>query len=239
VNVRALERIIGVEFREPGLLLQALTHSSAAGESPEPCRDNERLEFLGDAVLHFLAARALFHRDPDLTSGDLTIIRSKMVSTAGLALAARRSRLGEFVVLGRGLDNTGGREQASILANAFEAVVAAIYLDSGLDAAETYFRRFAEEPSDTSRDAKSTLAILTQSRGGTAPTYRLLTSSSDSLPVVHTVEVRLDGIRLASGTGLNRQAAEQAAAQLALDSARGWEHLLPFKASDRTQDMGA
>ena len=108
-----------------------------------------------------------------------------------------------------------------------------------MDAAETYFRRFAEEPSDTSKDAKSTLAILTQSRGGTAPTYRLLTSSRDSLPVVHTVEVRLAGTPLASGTGLNRQAAEQAAAQLALDSVRDWDHLLPFGAPDVTQDMGS
>jgi ribonuclease-3 len=227
-SLGALEDLIGLRLSKPELLQQALTHSSWANENPDQgAPDNERLEFLGDAVIHFTVGNALFEQFPDATEGDLTIMRARIVNTGGLADAARRSRLGEFMKLGRGLENAGGREQTRLLANAFEAVVAAIFLDAGLEPAQEYVTRFVEAPSAPSKDAKSSLAILIQARGGPAPGYFLVDTDVESHPIVHTVEVRLGHDVLATATGTNRQTAEQRAAQIALDTLDAWEAMLP------------
>jgi ribonuclease III len=225
-----LEERLGRAFRNPELLRRALTHSSAipelrgidAGEVPPP-ENNEQLEFLGDAVLDLLASEYLVEKFPKWTEGQLSKSRARLVNAQALELAARRLRLGEHLRLGRGEEKTGGREKPALLADAFEAVVAAIYLDGGLTAAKemlrlTLFELAFEEGSTPlfEADRKSALQEFLQGRGKPPAEYRLAAESGPDHQKTFQVEVWAEGSCLASGQGSTKKEAEQRAAGMAL-----------------------
>ncbi len=208
----ALEERQGHKFSNPELLDRALTHSSAIPElrgtgTDVPAdlaylSDNERLEFLGDAVLELLASEYLLAAFPGWTEGQLSKSRARIVNASSLELAGRRLRLGEHLRLGRGEEKTGGREKQTLLADAFEAVVAAVYLDAGLHAAS---------------DRKSALQEFLQGRGQAPAEYRLAGESGPDHQKTFEIEVWVNGECLARGTGSTKKEAEQQAARSALE----------------------
>ena len=225
-----LEERLGRGFRNPELLRRALTHSSAIPElrgidavDVPPPENNEQLEFLGDAVLDLLASEYLVEKFPKWTEGQLSKSRARLVNAQALELAARRLRLGEHLRLGRGEEKTGGREKPALLADAFEAVVAAIYLDGGLAAAKemlrlTLFEVALEEGSTAlfEADRKSALQEFLQGRGKPPAEYRLAAESGPDHQKTFQIEVWAEGSCLASGQGSTKKEAEQRAAGTAL-----------------------
>lgn len=223
----ALEAALGHRFRESHWLERALTHSSHRHESGETNSpgDYERLEFLGDAVLALITSEYLLHRFPDWTEGELSKARSQLVSAHSLFESARRLGLGAHLRLGRGEEKTGGREKPALLADAYEAVVAAIHLDAGLDAAAAFVRRslldFAvDELAESLRspDHKSALQEWLQARGRPPVSYRVVAESGPDHSKTFVVEVIHDGRTLAAGEGPTKKQAEQLAARRALSS---------------------
>lgn len=216
---------LGHRFADQALLRRALTHRSAAADN------NERLEFLGDALVNMLVAELIHEHQPPLSEGEMTAMRSALVSGAALARMAHGQALGARLQLGAGEEKTGGRERDSILADAFEALVAAIYLDAGWPACRAVVRELfvpaleRQRLAGTAKDAKSALQELMQSRGLPRPVYALLNCSGDDHERVFTVECRAgDPQKQASGRGSNRRAAEQIAAGkvlAALQESRG------------------
>jgi ribonuclease-3 len=226
-----LQERLGHSFRNPELLRRALTHSSAVrdsrameAESPDPIADNEQLEFLGDAVLDLLASEYLLEKFPDWTEGQLSKSRARFVNAQALELAARRLQLGVHLRLGRGEEKTGGREKPALLADAFEAVVAAIYLDAGLAAAKQMLRNTLFEAALEERggnlfeaDRKSALQEFLQGRGKPPAEYRLAAESGPDHQKTFRLEVWVDGTCMASGQGSTKKEAEQQAAGIALE----------------------
>ena len=215
---------LGLHFDDPALLTEALVHSSYVNEHPEGTSEsNERLEFLGDAVLSLIMSEALFKRHRDEPEGVLTTRRAAIVSTRGLARIARRLELGDALVLGQGAENSGERGRSSVLAGLFESVVAAIYLDQGLEAARRFILEAAapELDSGVSADAlkapKSRLQEYAFSVTGRAPSYRIVSSEGPDHDRHFVVEVAVDGDVLGSGEGRNRREAETQAAEAALE----------------------
>ncbi len=214
-DLAELEGKLRIHFRDRSLLVRALTHSSHAHESPdEGLGDNERLEFLGDAVIHLLAARRLFDGDAAAPEGVLTQQRAALVSTGALAAAARGIGLGAYIRAGRGVESSGGRELDSVLANTLEAVFGAVYLDRGLAAAARVFDRLATEGGPT--NYKGSLQELTQATGRGTPRYSLVTASGPGHRRHHVVRVTVGGGVSAEGEGATHRAAEQEAARKAL-----------------------
>jgi ribonuclease-3 len=216
---------LGLEFDDPTLLTEALVHSSYVNEHPEgSSRSNERLEFLGDAVLSLVMSEALYRRYRDEPEGVLTTRRAAIVSTQGLARIARRLGIGEALVLGQGAENSGERERSSVLAGLFEAIVAAIYLDQGLDTARAFILGAAAPELDAhlSADAlkapKSRLQEHAFSITGHAPAYRIVSSEGPDHDRHFVVEVAIDGDVLGRGEGRSRREAETHAAKAALES---------------------
>lgn len=212
-------------FKDPQLLERALTHSSYANEhlnEPAPAQDNERLEFLGDAVVDFIAGAWLYEKFPDLDEGRLTSMRAALVKVSALADFARQCGLPEHLRLGKGEIDTGGRNRANILGDAFEALLGALYLDQGLDAARDYLVPFLEHAtpaiiqSNLDRDAKSQLQEWAQSTLSVTPRYRLVGSEGPDHAKVFTVAVWLGDSIVATGSGTSKQMAEQIAAREAL-----------------------
>ncbi|RMG92956.1 MAG: ribonuclease III [Candidatus Dadabacteria bacterium] len=222
-NLRDLEEALGYLFETPDLLDQALTHKSYANERGSGIRDNERLEFLGDAVLDLVVSHLLYDLRPPLTEGKMSKVRAFLVSEPSLAEVARSFGLGRYLLLGKGEEQTGGREKPSILSGAFEALVAAIYLDGGFDLAREFvdavFRPLleAEGPGGLDRDFKTRLQEHCQGRYGTAPTYRLVGEWGPDHDKTFEVEIRLGNRVLGRGRGRSKKEAEQRAAQGALD----------------------
>jgi ribonuclease-3 len=231
----ALEKRLGHKFLRPELLQRALTHSSATADRRpaaagidakgprETHEDNERFEFLGDAVLELLASEYLVLTFPDWSEGQLSKSRARLVNARTLESAARRLRLGEHLRIGRGEEKTGGREKQTLLADAFEAVVAAVYLDAGLHSARDVLHRvlFAhaiEERGDSIADSdrKSALQELLQGRRQTPAEYRVARESGPDHQKTFEIEVWVDGQCLASGVGSTKKEAEQRAARSAL-----------------------
>lgn len=229
----ALEERLGYKFSTRELLDRALTHSSAipelrgateeAGIALQPT-DNERLEFLGDAVLELLASEYLLANFPEWSEGQLSKSRARIVNASSLEAAARRLRLGEHLRLGRGEEKTGGREKQTLLADAFEAVVAAVYLDSGLGAARSVLRRVLFEQALEERgerisesDRKSALQEFLQARGQPPAEYRLAGESGPDHQKLFQIEVWINGECMARGEGSTKKEAEQRAARLALE----------------------
>jgi ribonuclease-3 len=213
----ALERQLGIGFHDRDLLVQALTHRSYAHEhAGDGALDNERLEFLGDAVLELIAADLLYRRDPEAGEGSLTLDRAAVVSTGALAAAARRIHLGSHLRVGKGVDKTGGRDLDSILANALEAVIGAIYLDSGFETAAGVFERLGGAPAEGAINYKGRLQELTQADAEGVPVYKVVEATGPGHRRHYQVEVCLAGVRLGTGEGTTRRAAEQTAAKEAI-----------------------
>jgi ribonuclease III len=242
-----LERL-GYDFRDLGLLDRALTHSSAVPElrtargeeisfTGSAIQDNERLEFLGDAVLELLTSEYLLVNFPEWTEGQLSKSRARIVNAHSLEIGARRLGLGEHLRLGRGEEKTGGREKPALLADAFEAVVAAMYLDGGLDPVRELLKRtvflLALENGEriSESDRKSALQEFLQARGEQPAEYRLAGESGPDHQKTFMVEVRIKGECLASAEGSTKKEAEQKAARSAL------EKLLRAEA-DQSEEVG-
>jgi ribonuclease-3 len=229
-----LEERLGYRFQNPELLERALTHSSAVPElraertqeaaEAAAIQDNERLEFLGDAVLELLAREYLLDSFPEWNEGQLSKSRARLVNAQSLQDAARRVRLGEHLRLGRGEEKTGGREKPTLLADAFEAVVAAVYLDAGLEATRKLLKRLLFEQALEERgeriadsDRKSALQEFLQGQGKPPADYRLTGESGPDHQKVFQVEVWINGERMARGEGTTKKEAEQRAAQSAME----------------------
>jgi ribonuclease-3 len=224
-HLAALERRLKVRFRDRGCLFHALIHRSAVNERPEwHLTSNERLEFLGDAVLGMVVAERLFAAYPDASEGVLTVTRASLVCEASLAGWARAVDLGQALVLGRGEEIAGGRERDALLARGFEAVVGAMYLDRGLRRVASFLDRFVAptltrvEGERPLLDAKSRLQQLSQSERDAVPRYRVVETAGPQHSPTFTIEVEIAGRAVARGSGRSKRAAEQAAAESALAS---------------------
>lgn len=238
---QSLERALGYKFGHERLLVQALTHSSLAhefqlaetdksGQLPE---DNEQMEFLGDAVIGLLVAESLYKRFPELSEGELTRLRSALVSRKHLGTVAARLKLGKYMRLGKGEERSGGRKKSALLANCMEAVVAALYLDAGFEATRVFVEREIIAPSVSELqkemlegrsigDHKSALQEFLQAQKGSQPIYVVKGETGPDHRKRFTVEVRLAsngtaGKALARGTGTTKKKAEQEAARRALE----------------------
>ncbi len=216
------------EFKDQELLNRALTHTSYANEHVAeggvPMEDNERLEFLGDAVLDFVAAKWLFHRFPDLNEGRLTSLRAALVRASTLAQFAESIHLSDHLLLGKGETDSGGRHRSNILSDTFEALMGALYLDQGVDAVCVYFEQMLERVvsvvlnENLDRDPKSQLQEWSQAHLAVTPRYKTVNAEGPDHAKTFTVEVWLGDRVAALGTGSSKQAAEQAAARTALSS---------------------
>jgi len=221
----ALQKTIGYRFRDQGLLEHAMTHTSRANEDVTGgVVDNESLEFLGDAVLGFVIADTLFREFPDWDEGEKSKTKASMVSTFALARQAERLHLGDHLLLGRGEEKTGGRKKQALLADTYEALIAAIYVDGGIEAVRAFIRReFEPLVSEAKRhgaagpqDYKSGLQELVQARSQPLPEYRLVGTFGPDHDRRFEVEVLVDGEPLARASGPSKKEAEQEAARLAL-----------------------
>ncbi|MBI4494235.1 MAG: ribonuclease III [Chloroflexi bacterium] len=229
LDLAGLQRALRAKFHDPDLLRQALVHKSYVNERSElNLVSNERLEFLGDAVLGAVTAHLLYERYPAASEGDLTLLRAALVRQSTLAEWARKVDLGTYVLVGKGEARGGGRERSALLAQTFEAVIGAIYLDRGFACALRVLRRFLfEEPELKGEgkrvlDPKSYLQQLVQARFSVMPEYRVVEVRGPGHSPIFTVEVAAGPMR-ARGTGRTKQAAEQAAAQAGLEQLEALE----------------
>ncbi len=220
--IKDLEAAIGYKFHNISLLQNALTHSSYANERwHNSLLSNERLEFLGDSVLGMLVADFLYSTFPDRPEGELTRMRADMVCEHTLALVANRIHLGQHLQLGHGEERLGGRSRESILADATESVIAACFLDGGLEAAARFVKRFILVEVPVSRphnmDYKTALQELVQQKKNQTLTYTLVGQSGPDHDKVFAVEVCLNGETVGSGSGSSKKRAEQMAAKSAME----------------------
>jgi len=224
VDLVALQETLGVSFDELSLLEQAMVHSSYINENPDiVLTSNERLEFLGDAILGLIVAEKLYQDFPDLTEGEMTKLRSVLVRRDTLACVAKAIRLGDYLYLGKGEEASGGRHKSANLAGALEAVIAAIFLDSSLTITRDFVLKLFKEElqkvirQDTGVDYKSRLQELIQSRDRSTPTYRLVEAMGPDHDRRFTVEVIAGDTVLGRGSGRSKKVAETEAARLALE----------------------
>jgi len=212
---------IGYQFNDVGLLATALRHSSWTAENPDHV-SNERLEFLGDSLLGFVVAEVMYRRYPDFDEGKLTDLRKIVVNTTALSREALKLGLGEFILLGRGEEAGGGRTKTSILANAFEAIFGAIFLDSDAHRACSVAMNLLAAPIDEALsalkrlDSKSQLQELTARLGRAMPEYRVTDDGPDHAKIFYA-DVFVDGEHLGNGSGRSKKNAEEQAAQQAFD----------------------
>lgn len=213
-----IEGKLGWEYREPALLHNALTHSSYANE--QNSRSNERLEFLGDSVLSLIVSRYLYARYPKKPEGELTRLRASLVCEKALAGFAEKMGLGDYLLLGHGEEQSGGRERPSILSDAFEAVLASLYLDGGFDVAERFVLRFVKESlehhDEELRDYKTALQEIIQQNAEEKVRYVLVSEEGPDHDKRFTVEVRLNSNVIGTGVAHSKKKAEQLAAKEAL-----------------------
>lgn len=221
--MEALEQKLNYTFRRPELLSEALNHSSYANEHRAAhLNSNERLEFLGDSVLGFVTAAFLFRQHPDLPEGDLTRIRAALVCEQSLYEVAQKLELGRYLKLGRGEEAGGGRQRTSILADATEAVFAAVYLDGGIQAASDLIHRVLldaekeEAVEERRRDFKTALQELVQRQADQVLAYRMVGEYGPDHDKTFQAEVLLNGGVIGSGSGHSKKEAEQMAAKAAL-----------------------
>lgn len=210
-----LERKIGYQFKKKELLKQALTHSSFSNEQKINKFENyERLEFLGDAVLELLSSRFFFENYPEMSEGEMTRRRSSMVCEPALAFCARDISLGEYVLLGKGEEATGGRKRDSIISDVMEAVLGAIYLDGGLEEADKFVKKYILSDLENKQlffDSKTILQEKVQ-KSGMQLSYALRSESGPEHDKIFTVEAIINGKSAGTGQGRNKKAAEQQAA---------------------------
>lgn len=219
----SIETKIGYKFRNSLLLAEALTHPSLAYETQRPHFDNQRLEFLGDAVLQLVLTEQLYHQFPQFTEGHLTKLRSRLVSKTALETCANRIELGEFLLMGKGEEASGGRRRASTLADAFESLVGAIYLDGSLEAAKAFILRHCRVELDQIQKApdevnpKGQLQEILQAIAPTSPQYQIISEEGPDHCKVFASKVIWEGIELGAGSGNSKKTAEIAAARIALE----------------------
>lgn len=218
--MKKLEEKIEYTFKDKCLLTQALTHSSYANEKQGGIKCNERLEFLGDAVISIVSAQYLYESFPDMPEGDLSKLRSSLVCTRSLSDFARQIDLGSYMLLGKGELNTGGRDRDSILEDAFEALTAAIYLDGGMECAKKHVLRFLAKAVNTHhinfKDYKTTLQEVIQKNPDQSITYVVSGESGPDHNKRFEVEVHLNSNVIGKGVGKSKKQAEQEAAKEAL-----------------------
>lgn len=214
------EERIGYSFKNKALIEQALTHSSYANEKKmQPLSDNERLEFLGDAVLEVVSSDYLYKAFPEMPEGKLTKLRASLVCEQTLAYCAMEMGLGAFLLLGKGEDATGGRTRKSVLSDALEATIGAIYLDGGIETARAYIMQFILNDIENKQmfsDSKSILQEILQAEKKEIPEYILIAENGPDHAKIYEVEVSCMGQILARGIGQTKKAAEQEAAYKAL-----------------------
>ncbi len=219
-KLKELEEKIGYSFRDKRLLRQALTHSSFANEQKiNKYDDYERLEFLGDAVLELISSDFIFRENPQMPEGQLTKRRSSIVCEPALAFCAREISLEQYILLGKGEEGTGGRGRDSIISDVMEAVIGAIYLDSGIDEARKFIHRFILSDLEHKQlfyDAKTILQEVTQKENAGALRYELIREEGPEHSKIFVVEARIGDVRVGSGSGHSKKAAEQKAAYEAL-----------------------
>jgi len=222
-SLHNLEQELDLSLSDKSLLERALTHRSFPNENPDRAlEDNERLEFLGDAVLDFVVGEYLYHHFPEGREGELTSLRAALVRTETLADFARQIELGGYLRLGRGEAESGGRGRPALLCSAFEALVGALYLDQGIETVATFMARFIVPAisrilaQELNKDAKSQLQEWSQGRWHLTPAYRTVAERGPDHAKQFTVEVVIGEEVYAQGTGRSKQAAEQAAAEAAL-----------------------
>lgn len=221
----ALEHSVGYRFRDRGLLEHAMTHTSRANEDVSGgVADNEALEFLGDAVLGFVVADILFREFPEYDEGQKSKTKASLVSTATLARQAERLNLGDHLLLGRGEEKTGGRRKQALLADGYEALIAAIYLDGGIEQARAFIaREFAPHVAEvrqggvTGHDYKSALQEYLQAHDRPLPEYRLAGTIGPDHRKLFQVEAVVNGEAIATATGASKKEAEQEAAKGAIE----------------------
>jgi len=224
-QLKALEQILGYTFRDPGFMDCALTHRSFANENPDlKKRDNERFEFLGDAVLTLCISDMLMKRFPACSEGELSKIRSSIVNERPLAKLAREFRIGDYLLLGRGEDISGGRAKRSILANTLEAIIAAVYFDAGFDGAYAFIEMLFLPLLDAGtarvryQDYKTALQEITQNRFRAIPKYSIIRQYGPDHDKVFQVGLSVGDIVKTAGLGRNKKEAEQHAAKKALEA---------------------
>ncbi|HFB53962.1 MAG TPA: ribonuclease III [Sulfurimonas autotrophica] len=217
-NIETLEEKLGYEFKDKKLIIEALTHKSYK----QPY-DNERLEFLGDAVLDLVVGEYLFRKFKNSDEGKLSKIRASLVNETGFDKLARALNLGDYILLSNAEDNNGGREKSSLLSNAFEAIMGAIYLEGGLKKVEEIAIRLIEENhkeislDSLFRDYKTTLQELTQARFGITPEYKVIASRGPDHKKEFEVAVLIEDKEYARAVGKSKKIAQQEAAKLAVD----------------------
>lgn len=225
-DLAELQQRLGHTFRDENLLRLAFTHPSVAHDANAPLPHNQRLEFLGDSVLGLILSRALYEKFPDADEGALTKSRAKLVNATSLAAHGRTLGLGAHLILSRGEENTGGRERTSALTDAFEALLGAIFMDGGFDAAREFvLREFATEIRELDLPAgidnpKGELQERLQAKSPVAPEYEFIAASGPDHERVFECAVKHAGAELARGMGKSKKAAESAAALAALEKLR-------------------
>ena len=221
-----LQNSLGYVFKDPGLLQLALTHPSVAHEQGAPVQHNQRLEFLGDAVLQLVLTRELFQKFPDFGEGPLTKARAKLVNRQALAMMGQRLGLGRLLVVSRGEAAHGGRERPSALADAFEAVLGAVFLDGGFEAAaEVILNGFRDAFGGLTgipvlENPKGELQEFLQAHSPESPQYQVVSATGPDHDRVFECTVHHDGVELARGRGKSKKAAESEAALAALNTLR-------------------
>jgi ribonuclease-3 len=217
-----LNRRLGLSFSNLSLLTRALTHRSYVNENPDSLEDNERLEFLGDAVLDFIVGAWVYHRFPEMPEGELTKMRSAIVRNDQLAIFARQLNLGGALLLGRGEHASGGADRDGLLGSAFEALIGALYLDAGIAAVDAFVRPLLEEAKgfilDEIHDPKSRLQEWAQAEKLGTPQYVTISSSGPDHAKMFEVEVRIQGLTYGRGHGSSKNIAARIAAQTALEA---------------------
>jgi len=221
-TAQAFAQGLGLEFNDPLLLTRALTHRSYLNENPESLEDNERLEFLGDAVLDFLVGAWLYNRFPEMPEGNLTRLRSALVRTENLAQFAGEIKLGDVMLLGHGESEGGGRERPALLCATFEALIGAMYIDKGIEAVKVFINPLLESATqqilsgNRDKDPKSMLQEWAQSQGLGTPYYRTVSSFGPDHAKSFEVDVHIGNTVHGSGIGHSKQIAAKIAAEQAL-----------------------
>ena len=214
-ELKKLEGKIGYEFKNKELLLQALTHISFSNEHKiNKFKYYERLEFLGDAVLELLSSQFFFETYPEMSEGEMTRLRSSMVCEPALAFCARELSLGDYILLGKGEEATGGRKRDSIISDVMEAVIGAVYLDGGIKEADEFIKKYILSDLENKQlfyDSKTLLQEKMQKQGRNI-TYELVSETGPDHDKVFNVEIRIDGEAVGRGQGRNKKSAQQQAA---------------------------
>lgn len=226
-RITSLEKLIGIKFKDENLLRQSLVHRSYLNEHPQfKLGSNERLEFLGDAVLEFISSHLLYEQLPDYSEGSLTNIRSCLVRTSTLTEIAQGLYLGDYLLLSKGEEELGGRKNVSLLANCFEALIGAIFLDQGIRVVKSFllellFPKFNQTMKrQRFKDFKSLFQELTQAKEKITPSYRVLKETGPDHDKTFTVALWVGKKLWSKGVGKTKQEAEEKAAELALEKAR-------------------